>query len=159
MSARVFSITLDTKGRVDIGRKLEYCLWSAFVFLRAGCDSATLKGSGITLDESDMLIIQVKIRITGSSLQDLNIGLHANPSTSSSVISMNSQSSAEQISSTYGVGPTDARKSPKPWCILAILLLKKVSKTVSHHFINLPTMESAAQLPSRSFSTVVNSIV
>ena len=131
MSARAFSITLDTKGRLDIGRKVENCLWSAFVFLRAGCDSATLKGSGITIDESDMLIIQVIIRSIGSSLQDLNIGLHANAFTSSSVISLNSQSSAEQISSTYGVGPTDAHKSPKPWCILAILLLKRSAKQVA----------------------------
>ena len=59
---------------------------------------------------------------TGSSLQDLDTGLHANAFTSSSVISFNSQSSAEEISSTYAVGTTDARKSPKPWCILAILL-------------------------------------
>ena len=59
---------------------------------------------------------------TGSSLQDLDTGLHANAFTSSSVISFNSQSSAGEISSTYAVGTTDARKSPKPWCILAILL-------------------------------------
>ena len=51
--------------------------------------------------------------------------------TSSSVISLNSPSSAEQISSTYGVGPTDARKSPKPWFILSILLLKRSAKQLA----------------------------
>ena len=51
--------------RLDIGRKLEYCSWSALGFLRAGCNSATLKGSGISPEESDTLTIRV---IIGSSV-------------------------------------------------------------------------------------------